>query len=822
MTSSNQNNILPKLYKVYSVENYSTMKQKDFDDNKIELSIQELSTELLENNNHYHFRIHPNTQYIFFGDIDHYNQPIETFRDKLKVFLKDEYSLEFTDDDFKYTKNNGKDGSFHYSIPKWYLTTEKLKEIHNHILKKYKTDFIIKLNKREIKVIDTSIYSEHWFRCPNQSKGDNKKDNTLHQIITGDIKDFIIDYIPDTSICITDVHIINTTPTSEPTANATLPIPDTQVTTTTPQDIFLSNILTNSKLYKELFDKCYKQFRFDNYQEWISVGMAIKNTIKDENEALELFIHFSSKGNNYNKNETIKKYNSFKTMTNGLTARTLYKMAYEDNKDIAIKIISFYKIHLSPTEICEFIKVLDGDKYIYKIVNNIYKLYCYNGQYWVNNSILFKKYISTTLFDFLRELVCDFYWNQRNDDFIALKRKIDRLQTITYKNEIIETYKEYNATQEIDFDNKWWLFGFNNKVYDLKEYCFRDYIYDDYVSITCGYDWIEPTEEEITTVESIIDTIMPNEDDKTTLLEILATGLDGRCLENFCIFNGSGRNGKGLIDDMVLEVLGNYGMIGNSNLLFEVSKMGSNPEKANIHKKRLVIFREPPRNKKFQNSIIKELTGGGKISARGHFESDTEKVLNNTTICECNDKPLFAEELTNADVQRIKDIQFISGFTKDKELLDVSKHIYLANDFYKTAEFRSKYKYALFKILIKYHKRYTDNNCTIELSESVKINTQKYLEQQCDIVQWFKENYTKDEEGSETVSKIRVSDVFEHFKQSEYYFDLPKKEKEKYTKLKFFSFIQNNIFFRRYYEDRDRDLGRNILKQWSITNEIDI
>jgi hypothetical protein len=33
-----------------------------------------------------------------------------------------------------------------------------------------------------------------------------------------------------------------------------------------------------------------------------------------------------------------------------------------------------------------------------------------------------------------------------------------------------------------------------------------------------------------------------------------------------------------------------------------------------MHKKRLVLFREPPAHKKFSNSQIKELTGGGRRS----------------------------------------------------------------------------------------------------------------------------------------------------------------------------------------------------------------
>jgi len=37
-----------------------------------------------------------------------------------------------------------------------------------------------------------------------------------------------------------------------------------------------------------------------------------------------------------------------------------------------------------------------------------------------------------------------------------------------------------------------------------------------------------------------------------------------------------------------------------------------------MHKKILIIFREPWAKNKFQNSVIKELTEGGKFSARGH------------------------------------------------------------------------------------------------------------------------------------------------------------------------------------------------------------
>ena len=63
----------------------------------------------------------------------------------------------------------------------------------------------------------------------------------------------------------------------------------------------------------------------------------------------------------------------------------------------------------------------------------------------------------------------------------------------------------------------------------------------------------------INTMNDIIEKIMPIKEERD-LLEILSTGLEGRCLENFIIFNGNGRNGKGVIDDIVLKALGNYGL----------------------------------------------------------------------------------------------------------------------------------------------------------------------------------------------------------------------------------------------------------------------
>ena len=805
--------------------------------------------EQLGSNCWFHFRIHTKTLYNFFGDLDNYSNGIDRFIDILHDFMSARYNLYFDKEyDFKYTSNNGKSGYYHYSIPKWNLHTETLKIIHQELIKAYPDAFINKAGQRETYCVDTTIYSAHWFRCPNQIKGDSNN-SSVHKIIFGNLEDFIIEYIPDGSINI-DTIIQNPIvqhpssanqymiiPTNNITSNSTNSNSSTIISNTSKivsiplnsqiisQNIInhstlLSNALSNTNTYKQLFDSCFSSVRFTSYDNWIKVGMAIKNTINNYQEALQLFDYFSSRGANYEGIEsTNKKFNSFKIKDNGYNVGTIYKMALEDNKEQTIAILSANKLELHPTEFCIFIKAFAGNRFFYKLSNDNFKLYCYNGKYWSNNVVLLRHYISQEFYNTMKDILINIYWQSPPNEFISMKTKLDKLKTLNYKNEIIESYKEYNAREDIEFDNKWWLFGFNNIVYDMKAGTFREYEYDDYVSITTGYDWREPTTEELANMTNFINTIMPIENERELFLQILATGIDGNCLEKFILFNGAGGNGKGVVNDCMLTMLGNYGMIGNNSLLFEPSKTGSNPEKANIHMKRYVVFREPPAKKRFENSVIKELTGGGTISSSGHYESDTKKTLCNTTICECNSKPAFSEEITQADQRRIIDFYFRSSFTDNDVLVNPQYNIYKANPELKTSEFKGAHKYALFKILTTYHKKYLENGSKLKLPETTIARTQEYLENNCILTKWFQNEYEQDLPNS-NINYVKVVDLLDYFRNSETFENLSKQNKTKYGRNTFTEYIKNSLFFKRFYIERYNN-SRNLIKGWHLQNDIE-
>jgi hypothetical protein len=816
-------------FEIYSVKNYSTSNKKFINDQKQNYDCINKLCKDLQMDKHYHFRIHKNTKYIFFGDIDGYEKGIEHFSSILKVFLEEYYNISFDEKtDFKFTENNAKSGSYHYSIPKWNLSTEKLKEVHKNLLKLKKNEFIVEKNGEKKIILDTTIYSEHWFRCPNQSKGISNNNSANHIIKKGKMEDFIIDYIPENSCNIE--NIIFKIPKEKVIEKETELVINKNKKTSKKiiqkeheelkeqkykSDKNLIKIFLNQPdIYKKIFDLCYKQERFDAYEYWISIGMALNNIIDNTEQAFELFNYFSKKGKNYDGYEKtkIKFYSFIKTNINeGYSLSTICLYAVEDNKEQFIEILHKYTYELEQDDLCMFIKILGGYKFVVQSQNNTnYKLYCFNGKYWQMDDLLFRRFIRTELYDFLKILLTEAFWHENNKEFFNLKCKINKLKNISLKRDLIDSYRDFGMNNDIKFDSKWYLLGFNNVVYDMEEEIFRKYNYDDYVSTTCGYDWREPSQEELDTMNNLLNQIMPIQEERDLYLQILCTGLEGRVLEKFIIFNGSGGNGKGLIDDLLLFGIGEYGMVGNNSILFESAKTGSNPEKANLDKKRFVVFREPSEKHRFCNSTIKELCGGGVFSARSLYESKCNKILDLTMVVECNKRPLFEEEPKESEVRRIIDVYFRSVFTNDTSRINPEKHIYNADSFYKTREFQEKHKFALIKILLDMHKIYKKNKYVFNIPISIKERTENYLELSCNIVQWFKENYVKTDEQN---NFIQIKELYEQFSHSDYFFTLSKVERRTYNKSFFIKYIEDNIYFRNSYKERHQNV-RNVIIGW--------
>jgi hypothetical protein len=211
------------LYEIYAIDIYNNNETNEYfaEQKKTFSDVNELINELTLNNNGYHFWIRYDCTHIFFGDLDYFSPGILVFMKILKNFLKKYYNLIFTDDEFMYTENNCKKGSFHYSIPKWNLSIRKLNEIHTRLAKMYKIYFVKYKNGCIIKSVDTNIYCDHFYRCPNQKKG-ILSDNSIHIIKNGTMKDFIINYIPENSENIEHIRFFDNYYVTRPRLNTSI------------------------------------------------------------------------------------------------------------------------------------------------------------------------------------------------------------------------------------------------------------------------------------------------------------------------------------------------------------------------------------------------------------------------------------------------------------------------------------------------------------------------------------------------------------------------------------------------------------------------
>ena len=176
----------------------------------------------------------------------------------------------------------------------------------------------------------------------------------------------------------------------------------------------------------------------------------------------------------------------------------------------------------------------------------------------------------------------------------------------------------------------------------------------------------------------LIKSIFPDENIRNFYLTILSTGLDGIPLEKFIIANGGGGNGKGLLNEFVQCVCGNYAYVLPSNALTGSIKSGSNTEIGLLNRKRIVFSREPDSKADLNCNTIKEITGGSELNARVIYSKDTKVNLELTFILECNEKPKL-NEVNDALRRRVIDVLFGQKFVDQQEYVFNKKNGFVEN-----------------------------------------------------------------------------------------------------------------------------------------------
>jgi len=285
---------------------------------------------------------------------------------------------------------------------------------------------------------------------------------------------------------------------------------------------------------------------------------------------------------------------------------------------------------------------------------------------------------------------------------------------------------------------------------------------------------------------------LPEDEVRKCALSVFKCGLIGILIEKFVLFNGSGRNGKGLLLAYFKSLMGKYCSDADVVLITQNKKASAgsaNPALAVLEFKRCCIMSEPEEDELINTGMMKLLTGNKTFLTRGLYQSAREITNSLITILECNSRPEFKGRKDNALLSRLVDILFTQEFGNDEERIKKDENYHKVDPTLKDEMMVSQHATAFFHILLQIE------GFEVYEPATVKDRGKEFLLDTDALVTWVKETFEYVDDRKQI---IKMKDLYDAFKMSEYYYQLDNKEKRKWGKGKFVENLRNNIQLRKY------------------------
>lgn len=369
---------------------------------------------------------------------------------------------------------------------------------------------------------------------------------------------------------------------------------------------------------------------------------------------------------------------------------------------------------------------------------------------------------------------------------------------------ILTKVKEVKDT----FNNKPYLMPFNNGVFELLTGEFRPYKFDDYLTLTCGWDYkeinydLEEHQENKELLCKIIEDIEVKDEERLFKLQTLASGLDGRGYQLLHYWVGSGGNGKSLLLSLLKNVLGDdFYYQAPSGLTKELSKPNSaSPDAYNLMFKRWVNFTEVKGT--ISLGTLRTLTGGGDFHARLLHSNPVKFKSSSTFSMEFNNPPEFDGKPEQADYRRGLLHRYSTNFTNkypervDKVINGVTWK--QANSAYESDEFHLKMRPYFFDLLSGIYRKFAtaDKGMVLSIPKSVTVETEKFINDQNLFQKVFNDRYEKVDwtEADVKDKMLKFRDFWEDFNNSVEFKSLRTNgQRAEYSRDNCYEWLRNNF-----------------------------
>ena len=531
--------------------------------------------------------------------------------------------------------------------------------------------------------------------------------------------------------------------------------------------------------------------RYTDYTSWIQIGFICHN----EDLGLAVWDTFSGRADNYEAGACAKHWISFKDKReNRLTQATLWKWLKEDNPDL------FYSLQADRKQIWEFIELLnhnDVAEYFYSCNPDNYlyneKLRWYtlkSNSTWDKSDSPqpsgMKRAISDTMQQLIMDLkktevtqyakkslettdreVQDKLLKTHKSKMSLINKAYKTLGSSEFCNGVISYLPSYYEKKDLEniMDMNRDLFAFSDGVFDCVAGRFRPIQPKDYLSITTGYPYPKKSCPEVRQkIKEVLHGMFEDADVERHLLSVLASCLYGRNKwEEFYVWTGTGRNGKGMLATLLERVFGKYYMAVDMKLFTKQGKSRSEPNPTLVEARtaRLMIASEADAKEKLQTAFVKGISGNDAIVVRTlHSPVEYTYVPQFKVILQFNTLPELSE-LQQAVMARMKIIHFPFSFHKpeDMHLGDPSKNKIQDPNLKEFCEKSIPWRDEMALLLSEIYSEIKDLKA-LPLPSKVKEASNEYFDTNNPVKAWLSKYYEKT--GDET-DRISSSDLKKHF-----------------------------------------------------------
>lgn len=513
--------------------------------------------------------------------------------------------------------------------------------------------------------------------------------------------------------------------------------------------------------------------RANVYEQWIRLGWCLRNI---DHRLVDVWTDFSRKSPKFAEGECERLWRHMRD--DGLGIGSLHMWAKEDNpeayKDLMQNSLQYLMWEAKSQTHHDIAKVVHFlYKYEYVCVNiKSNDWYQFKNHRWVecNTGYTLREKLST-------DICCRFFeasaecsrraiqaGDEEQKKLAETSKKFTDIATnlkkSSFKENIMKECRDlfYHYKFEEKLDSRPHLIGFENGVFDLDAFEFREGRPEDYISFTTKinyvpYDQYSPFAEP---VDVFLSQIFPKQHMKDYTLGLLSTFLSGNIKEQkFNIWTGTGSNGKSKLIDLFECCFGEYCCKLPITLLTQkrVASNAATAELARTKGKRFACLQEPSEDEKLNVGLMKELSGGDKIMARALYREPIEFKPQFKMILTCNQLPNVPSD-DGGTWRRIRLVEFTSRFCENPQLENE-----FSMDHHLSEKFENWKEYFM-SLLLEYYRTY-DISGTPEPEEVLKCT--KEYQKNNDTMLEFVESQLERAAPEESVSTVDCFNCFKNW-----------------------------------------------------------